>query len=432
MTISHKQFGFSLAAIILALGIFLTPQTSLAFCDFFFPPDRTFTPADDMQAFVAWDDGIEHIVVQPGFTTDAEDFAFVLALPNRPTLAEAPGRIFKDLEDLTNPFLPTPMPLGAMMDDVSFAEAEEKVILVERKIVGDYDVSILTATDSVELLEWLEAEDYQFTDNDTETFDYYIDRGGYYFAALKVNNSFDQPADDEENEAPFSVAPDFPQPAQLSPIEFTFASSAAVLPTRILAGDGDTMSLTLYTLGDVPLYIPGVNVQYSQQLRDSQFPSVDFFKEPTSAEQVWWQYYDIDQQWLVRLDLELDPKEIVNDLVLTNGETNMNISSGGTSVVHPELFVDGVGIVAGNAATFTPRGNSYDSLYSDRLLQRGVRGDDVRALQQILNDTQNESLTADGIWGTKTDAAVRRFQTTYSLQIDGIVGPQTKGFMQRL
>ncbi|MFT7558107.1 MAG: hypothetical protein ACI83D_000793 [Planctomycetota bacterium] len=420
MNYSIKHFGLTVFASILMLGMFLSPQSSLAFCQFFLPPLRTFTPADDMRAFVAHSDGVEHIVVQPGFVTDAEDFAFVLALPARPTVIEAPKNIFIDLEDLTNPttFFP-PMMLGVA--EIT-EEDSAKVVVVEQKIVGDFSVSVLTAESSIALVEWLDDNDYETTDSDLETFEYYVSQGGHYFAALKITNPL---IDDENN---ILMLP----PTHLSAIEFTFASPTPVLPTRILAGTGGEMSLALYTLGDNPLYIPGVDILYSQKLSQNDFQKISYIKTPTSAEEVWYQYYDIENKWLVRHDLRLDPQSIISDLVLTQGTEQMNISiENAPKRITPELFRPGIGIVAGTAQTLD-MSNNYQALYSSRLLQRGVRGEDVRALQQILNDKQHESLVADGIWGTKTEAAVRRFQTTYSIQIDGIVGPQTKDFMQRL
>jgi tetratricopeptide (TPR) repeat protein len=52
-------------------------------------------------------------------------------------------------------------------------------------------------------------------------------------------------------------------------------------------------------------------------------------------------------------------------------------------------------------------------------LKRGSRGDIVRLLQAKLG------IEADGIFGSITALAVRQFQRTNSLYVDGIVGPQT-------
>lgn len=59
-----------------------------------------------------------------------------------------------------------------------------------------------------------------------------------------------------------------------------------------------------------------------------------------------------------------------------------------------------------------------------RLLRYGDRGADVRLLQQQLN-RHGASLVVDGIFGPRTDAALRAFQRREGLVVDGIVGPKT-------
>lgn len=52
-------------------------------------------------------------------------------------------------------------------------------------------------------------------------------------------------------------------------------------------------------------------------------------------------------------------------------------------------------------------------------IRKGSRGEDVATLQRKLN------LIADGIFGSITDEAVRDFQKSHALTVDGIVGPKT-------
>lgn len=53
------------------------------------------------------------------------------------------------------------------------------------------------------------------------------------------------------------------------------------------------------------------------------------------------------------------------------------------------------------------------------LLKTGSKGNDVKKLQQLLG------LSADGVFGKKTEEAVKNFQTKNGLTPDGIVGEQT-------
>ena len=61
-----------------------------------------------------------------------------------------------------------------------------------------------------------------------------------------------------------------------------------------------------------------------------------------------------------------------------------------------------------------------------------MRGDDVRALQQILADAGYDPGPIDGIFGTGTETAVRDFQQAHGLAVDGIVGPRTWAELTRV
>jgi len=56
----------------------------------------------------------------------------------------------------------------------------------------------------------------------------------------------------------------------------------------------------------------------------------------------------------------------------------------------------------------------------------GSQGDTVKTLQSVLNN-KGYSLDVDGIFGPKTLAAVKDYQSKNSLDVDGIVGPLTWG-----
>lgn len=59
------------------------------------------------------------------------------------------------------------------------------------------------------------------------------------------------------------------------------------------------------------------------------------------------------------------------------------------------------------------------------ILTLGSQGSAVEKLQKLLNQRVAAYLTIDGIFGSKTEAAVKTAQTIFFLEIDGIVGPNT-------
>lgn len=62
-----------------------------------------------------------------------------------------------------------------------------------------------------------------------------------------------------------------------------------------------------------------------------------------------------------------------------------------------------------------------------RVLKNGCKGEDVRALQILLkgNGWNGGTWGADGSFGAQTAQAVKAYQTTKGLQVDGMAGPET-------
>ena len=64
--------------------------------------------------------------------------------------------------------------------------------------------------------------------------------------------------------------------------------------------------------------------------------------------------------------------------------------------------------------------------YESTTLHNGMRGEEVRRLQQALIDLGFLSGNADGIFGVKTENAVRKFQRKKGLTADGLAGLKTQ------
>lgn len=69
--------------------------------------------------------------------------------------------------------------------------------------------------------------------------------------------------------------------------------------------------------------------------------------------------------------------------------------------------------------------NTYAKLFTDCLLKRGSRGELVKALQTRLNEQGYGAGSADGIFGSNTEKAVKALQGAAGLTVDGKVGKNT-------
>ena len=66
---------------------------------------------------------------------------------------------------------------------------------------------------------------------------------------------------------------------------------------------------------------------------------------------------------------------------------------------------------------------TFPSLGLKGYLKQGDKGTQVKRLQEFLNWCIDADLDVDGDFGTKTLAAVKKYQETYGLEVDGYFGP---------
>ena len=330
-------------AVLLALAIAGLGTSVYAACPpTFAPPGYTITPDDDVQAFLMYSehDRTETLVVQPAFSGTAVEFGMVMPIPNRPAISEAPEDMFDILLKYTT-IRYSDRNLEETFESESGAArpASDSVVVVERKDVGDFEAVVLTADSADALTEWLDSNGFEFKDEDRENFEYYVEKGGYYFVAMRINmDEADLDYDGMIN-------------GKLHPIEFVFESEYPMLPLRIMAHDMDPMRFTLYTLGIFPYYIPGVDVLFvdvidkpaapeaailpsdttaglhgtikpvvwGSALNVQYFENVDPLPPPSDEKRLgeeFWERYDPLNKWLVRMNVGFDPRGIGENLIL--------------------------------------------------------------------------------------------------------------------
>ncbi|MCO1601493.1 MULTISPECIES: spore cortex-lytic enzyme [Desulfosporosinus] len=91
----------------------------------------------------------------------------------------------------------------------------------------------------------------------------------------------------------------------------------------------------------------------------------------------------------------------------------------------------GMVITIGLLLSIALSGFAYAAL-GDRLLGRGSKGSEVTELQKKLVQLGYTVGTVDGKYGSKTEAAIRRFQKEHGLRVDGLAGTQTIKELKRL
>lgn len=101
------------------------------------------------------------------------------------------------------------------------------------------------------------------------------------------------------------------------------------------------------------------------------------------------------------------------------------------SVKRREIAVNGKYIRGYGVPKYDAEPAKVDFTIGMRYLQKGCKGEDVRALQFLLRDRgYNGNMgTPDGIFGPNTDGAVKAYQKAKGLVADGVVGQKTMSLL---
>jgi hypothetical protein len=191
----------------------------------------------------------EHLILSVSFEGDAEDFAWVIPVPNLPEIAVTDAELFRELSDFTAVEVPSPG-FGCFFGPAAPGD-QGGVDVIEEQVVGPYATAILSATNATALADWLNANGYIFPEEGEEIVSEYIEKE-WYFVATKINAV--------EEGTNYTLAE-----GAIEPIVLSFASNQTVYPLRISSLSASTEELPevlLYVLADhlmvpeqYPLYI---------------------------------------------------------------------------------------------------------------------------------------------------------------------------------
>jgi hypothetical protein len=205
----------------------------------------------------------EHLILSVSFEGDAEDFAWVIPVPNRPEIAVTDAELFWELSEFTAAEVPNGKG-GFGCFGATEGEGEQGgVDVIEEQVVGPYATAILSATNATALADWLNANGYVFPEDGEDIASEYIEKE-WYFVATRINTIIDIDLFGYEEEAEKEASEALAEGA-IEPIILSFASHEIVYPLRITSlSTMDTASpeVLLYVFTDhimvpeqYPLYV---------------------------------------------------------------------------------------------------------------------------------------------------------------------------------
>ncbi len=192
--------------LVLFILVFVFLGSNLALADGAIVPPRgdyNVTEAEQ-KAIIFYDQGKEDLILSITFKSDATDFGWLIPVPQKPTVDKSSDKAFEKLGELTRPkenllekieswsfisgrkgvYGEVPLSAGLGAKET----VPQPVTVLETKEVGIFEITILSATDSKNLSEWLDKNNYNFPPGADLLLKDYI-ANNWYFVAVKINPS---------------------------------------------------------------------------------------------------------------------------------------------------------------------------------------------------------------------------------------------------
>ena len=341
---------------VLIVGFIAMSATSIVSADggFFVPAEYEEMYQPSQRAVIFYDDGIEDLILQTKYEKGADDFAWVVPVPDYPEVDEADAEIFEELYYLTLP----PNRHSEFRDHNDQAAGTISggfswVKLWERKKVGIYDVSILSATDPSALINWLNENGYKFPEAAGEIVDFYIAKD-WYFVAIRLEaeepetktGHFVIPADKrfikhyypeleaQERRVTSEGIELIPEPGPdrtfskgtTQPIKLRFNTTQIVYPMKITSlNPGDTEVL-LYVFADGVASVDDFSVEYADwfhtkayKLKHNLYSQKASYGTSELLKELRTKPY-----FLTKMRCSFSPDEMTHDLVISINSSRYN------------------------------------------------------------------------------------------------------------
>ncbi len=210
------------------------------------------------------------LIPQITFRGRGEDFCVVIPTPTAPRVNTVARDVFYDADHLTASISRDRGSGCLSSDSILVGEDDERydsaevaggVDIISEQSAGIFDTVTLSADDPDALINWLQDNDYNYSANDKDILDYYIQRG-WVFTAMKLNVS------------PESAIPDY-YLYNVNPVLFRYSADSLLYPLRLSSiNAGDRTDVVAYILSDSKMTFPGARVEYANRIDDKELDEI--------------------------------------------------------------------------------------------------------------------------------------------------------------
>lgn len=291
----------------------------------------------DQQALLVWNEGVETLVVETNLVGEGDEFAWVVPTPSVPEVSPATKGLFPTLQQLTHPKIQNNAPYFALpllfvfcliaafrlskpWSNYAFAVVVVFVIavillpalntarsgeaiavkglavdIIQRELIGSYEIVILSGDEGRSLVKWLNHEGFKVADDDVGVIDAYV-QDGWVFTAARLRR---------ESSSSGRLTP--------HPLTFRFETDQPVYPLRLTGVGNGNCRIDLYVAGSQRAIAPPFKTERCGKLdRGEGFDREDRIHcvHPAMSE------LTEGAAVLTRLSATLTPKQMAGDLTI--------------------------------------------------------------------------------------------------------------------
>lgn len=252
----------------------------------------------------------ERLILQVSFSGNVSQFAWLVPTPSRPAVSIGDGKVFKDFQRATAPSLG--YWLGANEFNSQMARSvlsarRDSVSVLERRVIGDYDASVLKANSGDDLLEWLRANKYQVREDMKPVLADYIGRG-WVFTAVRIVDSAQEKSAEGLREG------------TLAPLQLEFSSDKPVYPLKVSSLNSGSTKVLVYVVTNRVVADKTLPTECAIDGKSARWESVSSFVDKQAGDLGEDVQAEEQNYYVTKLSAELQPEQMTEDIFFSRAK----------------------------------------------------------------------------------------------------------------
>lgn len=227
----YTQRGACTLGLIIGLLWLVAPAEACG-CGAYLPREGEASVSQE-RALIHWNGQTEDIVMELSVQGRSQEAAWILPVPSPATVKLGDADLFDTLHELTKPKIEYTFQPLFVPGMAGGAAPPPPVTVLERQMLGPFDVSTLAAQDANALSDWLATNGYNFPPRLANVLQHYVNNDWFYVAVKLSPGAAGQPLT-----------------GTLDPLWVTFDSDEMIYPMRPSALARSGLTVSLYILAD--------------------------------------------------------------------------------------------------------------------------------------------------------------------------------------